>query len=59
VFDKIEHPKKEKTERMGEYRSISLVHSMAKIFFKIFTNRLVPRLSELVSSSQSASSINI
>jgi hypothetical protein len=47
-------PKKEKAERVREYRPISLVHSVAKIFSKILANRLGPRLSELVSSSQSA-----
>jgi hypothetical protein len=27
-------PKKEKVKRVGDYRLISLVHSVAKIFFK-------------------------
>jgi hypothetical protein len=30
------------------------VHSVAKIFSKIFATRLAPRLNEMVSSSQSA-----
>jgi hypothetical protein len=47
-------PKKEKVKRVGDYRPISLVHSVAKIFFKILANRLGPRLSKLVSSRQSA-----
>jgi hypothetical protein len=33
---------------------IRLVHNIAKIFSKILANRLAPRLSEMVSSSQSA-----
>jgi hypothetical protein len=47
-------PKKEKADRVGDYRPISLVHSVAKIFSKILANRLGPHLLELVSSSQSA-----
>jgi hypothetical protein len=47
-------PKKEQAHRIGDYRPISLVHSVAKIFLKILANRLAPRLPEMVSSSQSA-----
>jgi hypothetical protein len=47
-------PKKEKAERVGDYRPISLIHGVAKIFSKILANRLGPCLPELVSSSQSA-----
>jgi hypothetical protein len=42
-------PKKEQ----GDYRPISLVHSVVKIFSKILANRLAPRLTGMVSSSQS------
>jgi hypothetical protein len=47
-------PKKEHTLRIGDYRPINLVHSVAKKFSKVLANRLAPRLSEMVSSSQSA-----
>jgi hypothetical protein len=47
-------PKKEQAHRIRDYRPISLVHNIAKKFSKILTNRLAPRLSEMVSSSQSA-----
>jgi hypothetical protein len=47
-------PKKEEAIRIGDYRPISLVHSIAKIFSKILANRLAPRLPDLVSSFQSA-----
>jgi hypothetical protein len=47
-------PKKEHTLRIGDYRPISLVHGVAKNFSKVLTNRLAPRLSEMVSSNQSA-----
>jgi hypothetical protein len=46
-------PKKEMAERVEDYRPIRLVHSVAKIFSKILTNRLGPCVSDLVSSSQS------
>jgi hypothetical protein len=39
---------------IGDFRAISLVHSIAKKFSKILTNRLAPKLSEMMSSSQSA-----
>jgi hypothetical protein len=42
--------KKDRTESIGDYRPISLVHSVAKILASI----LAPRLHEMVSSSQSA-----
>jgi hypothetical protein len=47
-------PKKEEAMQIGDFRPISLVHSIAKNFSKILTNRLAPKLSEMVSSSQSA-----
>jgi hypothetical protein len=47
-------PKKDKAEKVGDFRPITLVHSVAKIFSKIPANRLVPCLPEMVSSNQSA-----
>jgi hypothetical protein len=40
--------------RIGDFRPISLVHSIAKKISKILAKRLAPKLSEMVSSSQSA-----
>lgn len=39
---------------IGDYRPISLMHSVAKILGKILANRLAPHLDTLVSHSQSA-----
>jgi hypothetical protein len=47
-------PKKERVECIGDYKPISLVHCVAKIFSKILATRLAPRLHEMVSSNQSA-----
>jgi hypothetical protein len=47
-------PKTEQAHQIGDYRPISLVHSVTKIFLKILANILAPRLPEMVSSSQSA-----
>jgi hypothetical protein len=47
-------PKKDHALRISDYRPINLVHSVAKIFSKVLANRLTPRLSEMVSSNQSA-----
>jgi hypothetical protein len=47
-------PKKEQAERVGDFRPISLVHSVAKIFSKILASRLALRLPEMVSSNHSA-----
>jgi hypothetical protein len=44
-------PKKDWAERIGDYRPISLVHSVAKICSKILASRLAPHLHEMVSSS--------
>lgn len=41
-------PKKERSVKVGDYRTISLIHSLAKIFSKILANRLAPRLSQIV-----------
>jgi hypothetical protein len=47
-------PQKEQAEQVGDFRPISLVHNVAKIFYKILANRLAPRLPELVYLNQSA-----
>ena len=39
---------------MSDYRPISLIHSVAKIFSKLLANRLAPHLDGLVSKCQSA-----
>jgi hypothetical protein len=46
--------KKDRAEKIGDYRPISLVHNIAKIFSKILASRLAPWLHEMVSSNQSA-----
>jgi hypothetical protein len=43
-----------KQDEVKDYRPISLVHSFAKLFSKIMANRLRSRLSEVVSTNQSA-----
>ena len=47
-------PKKPDAKSVGDYRPISLIHSIAKIFSKLLANRLAPFLNNLVSKSQSA-----
>jgi hypothetical protein len=37
-----------------DYRLISLIHVIGKLFSKVLANRLAPRLGELVHASQSA-----
>jgi hypothetical protein len=39
---------------VGDYRPISLIHNIAKIFSKLLANRLAPLLNTLISKSQSA-----
>jgi hypothetical protein len=46
--------KKDGAEKISDYRPVSLVHNIAKIFSKILASRLAPRLHEMVSSCQSA-----
>jgi hypothetical protein len=46
--------KKEGAETIGDYRPISLMHSVAKLVGKIMANHLPPHLDKLVSPSQSA-----
>jgi len=47
-------PKKADATRVIDFRPISLVHGIAKIFSKVLANRLAPRLNSLVSNCQSA-----
>jgi len=47
-------PKKTDAARVTDFRPISLVHAIAKIFSKVLANRLAPRLNSLVSNCQSA-----
>jgi hypothetical protein len=39
---------------MGDYRPISLIHNLSKIWSKLLANRLAPFLPDLVSNCQSA-----
>jgi hypothetical protein len=45
-------PKKTNPQRITDFRPISLIHSFAKIIFKILANRLAPLLPSLVSNNQ-------
>ena len=47
-------PKTHPAEEVGDFRPISLVHSFAKLFTKILSNRLRPKMESLVSVNQSA-----
>ena len=47
-------PKKPDARRVTDYKPISLIHSIAKLFSKILANRLAPLLDSLVSKCQSA-----
>lgn len=47
-------PKHADAKTVGDYRPISLPHSMAKLISKLMANRLGTRLDSLVSRSQSA-----
>jgi len=47
-------PKKNEATTVGDYRPISLIHSLSKIFSKILANRLAPILPDIVSNCQSA-----
>jgi hypothetical protein len=47
-------PKKRDALRITDFRPISLIHSIAKIFAKLLANRLAPLLDSLVSKCQSA-----
>jgi hypothetical protein len=41
--------KKDGAQRIGDFRLISVMHSIAKLLGKIIANRLAPRLDQLVS----------
>ncbi len=47
-------PKKDGAESVSDYRPISLIHSIAKIFAKMLALRLRPHMHELISVNQSA-----
>ena len=47
-------PKKAGACRVGDFRPISLVHSLPKIGSKLLANRLRPRMNELIHANQSA-----
>jgi mannosylglycoprotein endo-beta-mannosidase len=47
-------PKKTDPTAIGDYRPISLMHSVAKIIGKVLANRLASHLDSIVSHSQSA-----
>jgi hypothetical protein len=47
-------PKKVDVEQPKDFRSISLMHSFAKLVTKLLANCLAARLQEMVSSNQSA-----
>jgi hypothetical protein len=47
-------PKSSKASTIRDYRPISLIHLIGMLISKILANRLAPRLSSLVPSSQSA-----
>jgi hypothetical protein len=46
--------KKEGAQTIGDYRPISIMHSVAKLLWKILANRLSPHLDTIVSHSQNA-----
>jgi hypothetical protein len=46
--------KKEDDETLWDYRPISLIHVMGKLFSKILANRLAPHLNSLIHHGQSA-----
>lgn len=47
-------PKKNDAIKVTDYRPISLIHNIAKIFSKLLANRLAPLLGSMVSNCQSA-----
>ena len=47
-------PKKSEALRVTDFRPISLIHSIAKIFSKLLSNRHAPHMNSLVSNYQSA-----
>jgi hypothetical protein len=47
-------PKRPDAHALGDYRPISLIHLVAKVFAKVLSLRLAPKLDDLVSKSQNA-----
>jgi hypothetical protein len=47
-------PKKDNPTKVTDYKPISLTHRVAKIITKVLTNRLAPKLHQLISVNQSA-----
>jgi hypothetical protein len=47
-------PKKDGADALHDYRPISLIHRIVKLFTKVLARRLAPRLDEMVSPCQSA-----
>lgn len=47
-------PKKAEATSVRDYRPISLIHCLGKLFTKVLANRLAPHLKDLVHPSQSA-----
>lgn len=46
--------KKQDAEQVKDYRPISLIHSVGKLFAKTLSRRLAPHLLDLVQPNQSA-----
>jgi hypothetical protein len=44
-------PKSPKAETLKDFRPISLIHLLGKLFSKVLVNRLAPRLSSLIHPS--------
>jgi hypothetical protein len=47
-------PKKPDATSISDYKPISLIHSLSKIFFKLLANKLAPVLRDIVSKCQRA-----
>jgi hypothetical protein len=47
-------PKKSDASSVGDYRLISLIHSLSKVFSKLLANRLAPILPDIVSKCHKA-----
>jgi hypothetical protein len=48
------YPKTSNAIAIKDYRSISLIHVIEKLFSKVLANKLAPRLGDLVHASQSS-----
>jgi hypothetical protein len=46
--------KTDEAQVIGDYRSINIMHSMARLLGKVLENQLSPHLDQIVSHSQSA-----